>query len=128
MNIEPLETGSIVKIWHGNRGYDYVVLGVQGRGTSKKLGLLKNTCLNDDGNVRVNTKKIHSWAGVEQMEDFGVANKIKRVCGTRVNMSRGAINDFVRNRLENSTMRALKASDEIYANFDAADARLAASY
>lgn len=128
MNIEPLKTGSIVKIWHGNRGHDYVVLGVQGRGASKKLGLLKNSCLNEDGKIRSNTKVMHSWVDVEQMEDYGVANKISRVCGTRAIASRGGVADFVRNRLENHELRALKASDEVYANFDSADARLGTSY
>lgn len=128
MNIEPLETGSIVKIWHGNRGHDYIVLGVQGRGASKQLGLLKNTCLNDDGNVRSNTRKMHSWADVEQMEDFGTVSKISRVCGTRVITNRAGINDFVRDKLRNTTLRALKPRDEVYADFDAPDARIAASY
>lgn len=127
MEISPLKTGEIVKIWHGNRGYDYVILGVQGTGADRKLGLLKNTCLNDNGYVRLNTRKMHSWVPVKQMEEYGVANRIKRICGTRV-MNKHGITAFVRHRLKNVRMRALKESDEIYANASANDARIATSY
>ena len=45
----PLITGNIVKIWHGNRGHDYIVVAAQ-KDTSR-VGLIRNTCLNNDGTI-----------------------------------------------------------------------------
>ncbi|RLA61412.1 MAG: hypothetical protein DRQ78_08725 [Epsilonproteobacteria bacterium] len=124
---QPLVTGSVVKIWNENRGHDYVIVGIQGRSGHKKLGLVKNTCINNDGSFHAATRKIHSWIKVEQMEDFGTAPRVVRVEGSRV-ISRNHVTNFVRSRCGNRSLRSLKASDEVYPDLGSIDARSATSY
>lgn len=129
MDIEPLETGSIVKIWNGSRGIDYMVVGVERDDRVPiRLGLLRNTCLNSDGTVRANTTRIHKWLQISDDEGFGVAQQVKRVCGTRSLPSFTGLNDFLFGRLHLENLRTLQPVDDVYANPNASDARFASAF
>lgn len=124
---QPLVTGSVIKIWQENRGHDYMVVGVKGRGAAKRLGLLRNTCVNNSGEIHAATNKIHKWVKVEHLDDLNMAVKVKRVEGTR-SYTRDGIRSFVRNRIRDMGLRALKASDDIYPSLSAIDSRSSSIY
>jgi hypothetical protein len=124
---QPLVTGSVVKIWQENRGHDYVILGIRGTSGNRKLGLLRNTCINNDGEIHAATNKIHKWVDVEQLDEFNTAIRVKRVEGSR-EVSREGIRNFVRCRVGDTAIRALKDTDEVYPELHAVDARSASMY
>ena len=124
---QPLVTGSIIKIWQENRGHDYMVLGVKGIAGNKKLGLIRNNCVNNDGEIHAATKRIHKWIDIEKQDGFNTVANAKRVEGTR-SYSRTGIRNFVRGRIHDVSLKALKLSDEIYADLGAIDSRSSSLY
>ena len=57
INASTLTLGTIIRIWHGTRGHDYVFCGVD-KATQEVL-LLKNNCINMDGSIHASTKRFH---------------------------------------------------------------------
>jgi len=124
---EPLTTGSVVKIWNENRGHDYVIIGISGSSPNKKIALVKNTCINNNGKFHASTTKIHSWIKIKKIEDFNTADRVVRVEGVR-SINREHVADFVRDRCNNLTLRALKRVDDVYPSLSAVDARISTTY
>ncbi len=80
-----LRTGSIVRIWHGTRGHDYVIACVNR--AERKIGLIKNNCINNDGSIHASTNDVHKWVDYQNLGGERIVPKINRVIGYR------AIND-----------------------------------
>lgn len=119
---EPLTTGSIVSIWHGNRGHMYVIAGINV--AAKKLSLIRHNCFNGDGTIHKGTRnsrltrsgQFHKEISVEDFEDFDgakVATKVNRVYGQK-QINREALSEFVRRDVGRTTLRALKSDHEVY--------------
>jgi hypothetical protein len=114
---EPLTTGCIVSLWHGNRGHMYVVAGINV--AAKTLGLIKHNCINSDGNIHKATRlagKFHKEIAVEDFEDFDgakVATKVNRVFGQK-QINRQALATFARQDVGSTTLRELKSDHEVY--------------
>ena len=64
----PLLNGSVVKIWHGTRGHDYVVVCIDRN--AKKIGLLKHTTINYDGSIHGAVTGVRKWIPYEESEGF----------------------------------------------------------
>lgn len=135
MLTNPLKSGDMVKIWHGNRGHDYVILGYnQG---DRTLSLLKHNCINLDGSIHASTVAAAETGHYPRsykeipVDDFvdgqKVASKINRVVGTKI-LDRVAISSFVRKTLDNSTMRALNGGHQVFAPVGVTDIRDPATF
>lgn len=112
----PLETGSIVTIWHGNRGIPYVIAGLN-RG-DKTLSLLKATCINNDGTIHASVDDFHKEIAVDDfIEGVKVAGRVNRVLGTK-ELNRRALASFARQRAGDHRTVALTADHEIYPPVD----------
>lgn len=124
-----LTTGSVVKIWHGTRGHDYVVAGYNAR--RGEIGLIKHTCIKNDGTLHESTKQsfrrkgeYHSVVKVtDLMEGAKEAPAIVRVVGTR-EVNRAAMVDIVTNILGKSDT-ALQDRHSVYPCTEGHDARVA---
>lgn len=128
MNLNnPLTTGSIVTIWHGNRGVPYVIAGLN-RG-DKTLSLLRQTCINNDGTIHASTVGFHKEIPIEDfMEGIKVAPKVNRVLGTKV-INRRALAEFTRQRAGDFRTVALNTTHEVYPPIDVtADIRNSATF
>ncbi len=133
---QPLKTGTIASIWHGNRGHLYVVAGVERR--SKKITLVKHNCINVDGSIHESTraaaerrrlnggglpKSVKQIDYEEFVEGVLVAPKINRIYGDRV-INKPALARFIREDIGSQTIKGLAPSHEIYPSIDVtSDAR-----
>ena len=123
---QPLVTGSIVSLWHGNRGHVYVVAGIN-RG-DKTLDLIRHNCFNLDGTIHKSTIKaakrralrrgnpFHKTIPIEDFEGLDgvkVASKINRVFGTK-EIDKNGLATFVRRHAQSTTLVELKASHEVH--------------
>jgi hypothetical protein len=135
MEMYPIETGTLVKIWQENRGHDYMVIGLN-RG-DRTLSLIKNNCINSDGVIHGATQKMSQRTGEFHkeipIEDFlegdgsRVAPRIKRVIGTRL-YNRSHLSNYVRRAVRSTTLIALKTEHDIYAPIECVDARAAITF
>lgn len=120
----PLHNGSVVKIWHGTRGHDYVVVAINR--VEKKIGLIKHTCINNDGTIHGNTLRVNKWIPYEELGVQKIVPRITRVVGTR-DIDNTIIRDFLIATGENRVI-AVSAAHNVVASVDRAnDARLAAA-
>lgn len=118
----PLVNGSVVKIWRGSRGHDYVAVAIN-RAT-KKIGLLKHTCINEDGSIHAAVYAVHKWVKYEEFGDQKIVPKITRVVGTR-QVDNNQLREFL-TQVGNTNVLAIKPTHNVVANTDQAqDARLA---
>lgn len=118
----PISNGSVVKIWNGSRGHDYVVVAMNR--TTKQIGLIKHTCINQDGNIRSNTIGVHKWLSYEEFGVQKIVPRITRVVGTR-EVDNSVIANFLRASGHRNVIAA-RVSHNVIANPDvAADARQA---
>jgi hypothetical protein len=77
----PLLNGSVVKIWHGTRGHDYVVVCIDRN--AKKIGLLKHTTINYDGSIHGAVTGVRKWIPYEELGTQKIVPRIARVVGVR---------------------------------------------
>jgi len=120
----PLQNGSVVKIWHGTRGHDYVVVAINR--AQKKIGLIKHTCINNDGSIHGNTLRVNKWIPYEELGVRKIVPRITRVVGTR-DVDNSLIRDFLVATGETRVV-AVSAAHNVVASVDRAnDARLAAA-
>jgi hypothetical protein len=132
---QPLKTGTIASIWHGNRGHLYVVAGFEKR--AKKITLIRHNCINVDGTIHAATRaavarrrtsgtlpKSMKKVGYEEfVEGVLVAPKINRIYGDR-DINRPALAKFIREDMGSRTIGGLAPSNEIYPSIDiTSDAR-----
>jgi|JI10StandDraft_1071094.scaffolds.fasta_scaffold11426_5 hypothetical protein len=118
----PIANGSVVKIWNGSRGHDYVVVAVNR--TSKQIGLIKHTCINQDGNIRSNTVQVHKWISYEEFGVQKIVPRITRVVGTR-EVNNAILSQFLAD-CGHTGVIAARVTHNIVANPDGAtDARQA---
>lgn len=47
--------GTVLKIWHGTRGHDYVVVGIDK--SNREVHLIKHNSINQDGTIHASTSK-----------------------------------------------------------------------
>lgn len=134
MHTQPLQTGSVVSVWHGSRGNLYVLAGINFG--SKTLSFIKHNCINNDGSIHKLTKqagKIHLTVPFEILEDdeteetLKIVPKINRVLGTR-NINFVELATFVRRDVGSNTMRCLKPEHAVYPGVEAEDHRLATTF
>ena len=125
-----LQTGTIVRIWHGTRGHDWVVACIDTQ--SKQIGLVKNNCINNDGSIhralveQANYANRLKWIGYQNLGDEKITPKVNRIIGTR-ELNREHIASFVLASAPNS--RAVRKSDKVKAGIDPAmDNRTAVAY
>lgn len=120
----PLTNGSVVKIWNGSRGHDYVMVAINR--STKKIGLIKHTCINQDNSLRVGLARVHKWISYEEFGAQKIAPRITRVVGTR-QVDNAEIREFL-DRTGETNLVAASLVHNIVANVDvAADARTAAA-
>lgn len=134
MHAQPLQTGSIVSVWHGSRGNLYVLAGINFG--SRTLSFIKHNCINNNGTIHGATKKarkIHLEIPFENLEDdeleetLKIVPRINRVHGTR-NINYAELASFVRRDVGSNTLRCLKAEHAVYPGIEAEDHRLATSF
>lgn len=126
-----LTTGTIVRIWHGTRGHDYVIACINSG--NRKIGLIKNNCINNDGSIHqaLHTQALYNnrmkWIEYQNLGDEKIVTKVNRIVGTR-ELNRDHIATFVLASAPTGT-RALRASDRLKAGIDPAmDNRTATTY
>lgn len=120
----PLQNGSVVKIWKGTRGHDYVMVAINR--TTKKIGLLKHTCINEDGSIHGAVLKIRKWIPYEVLGEQKIVPRITRVVGTR-QIDNSKIRQFLLDSGETNVV-AVSPTYNVIAGADAVtDARLAAA-
>ena len=120
----PLQNGSVVKIWKGTRGHDYVMVAINR--TAKKIGLIKHTCINDDGSIHGALMGIHKWIPYEVLGEQKIVPRITRVVGTR-QVDNAKIRQFLL-QIGETNVVAVSPAYNVIAGADAVtDARLAAA-
>lgn len=120
----PLQNGSVVKIWHGTRGHDYVVVAINR--AQKKIGLIKHTCINNDGSIHGNTLRVNKWIPYEELGVQKIVPRITRVVGTR-EVDNSILRDFLIATGETRVI-AVSTAHNVVASVDRVnDARLAAA-
>ena len=132
----PLITGNIVKIWHGNRGHDYIVVAAQ-KDTSR-IGLIRNTCLNNDGTIH--KSKLRSMVNrrnrgesifdseIDIDQSTQKPGNINRVCGKRM-VAPGVVKQLLTAfQIEETWEFVGPKSAPIYPPLTASDARTATQY
>ncbi len=120
----PLVNGSVVKIWTGSRGNDYVVVAVNR--STKKIGLIKHTCINQDSSLRAGLGKVHKWLNYEEFGVQKIVPRVTRVVGTR-SVDNQQLREFLV-RVGEANVVAASPAHNIVANVDTAqDARTAAA-
>lgn len=120
-----LRTGSIVRIWHGSRGHDYVIACVNR--AEKKIGLIKNNCINNDGSIHAATNEVHKWVEYHNLGGERIVPRINRVIGYR-GISEQRLVDFLRIVAPNNVI-ALREDYNLKASIDLAqDNRAATTY
>lgn len=128
-NSQPLKTGSMITLWHGNRGNTYVILGYN-RG-SRTLSCIRHNCINNSGEIHAATRRAGKFHVEISVDDFldGIktAGKVNRVCGEKA-MDRTKLQSFVRNDVGSRTLIALKEEHEVYPPLEAFDGRAATSF
>ena len=133
---KPLITGNIVKIWHGSRGHDYIVLAAE-VGSSKR-GLIKATCLNNDGTINKHTlAKMVRKANAGQLifdkivdinkEQITPTGMIRRINGTRM-VAPGVVTQLLTSFQIGSQWEFVNKQTAIYPPLTALDARIATQY
>lgn len=142
IQINPLTTGTIIKIYNSNRGQDYVVLG-----RSKKDHLLimaKNSAITNDGKLFKQSKlyTLDMTAMFKASDPFYFVEKVKRVVGHRtlddvkkeklISLATGQT--FYKNGEKSkllsslNTFEILKNKDEVYPPLDTPDIKKVISY
>lgn len=134
LTINPLRSGTIIKIYASNRGQDYVIIGKSIE--KKKLFLVKNSAITNNG-LLFTQSKLYSLDIVpmfQKTDPFYFVPKIKRVVGHRilgdikkdvlinlVNGTQSFYNDI--NPVINSlnSFESLKTMDEVYPPLDTPD-------
>jgi len=71
--------GTVLKIWHGSRGHDYVVVGADP--TSREVHLIKHNSINSDGTIHASTAKSYFSHKKLSYNTSGVINKVSTVQG-----------------------------------------------
>lgn len=71
--------GTVLKIWHGTRGHDYVVAGVDT--TAREVHLIKHNSINADGTVHKGTAASYYSHKKVSYNTQGVISKVSTVQG-----------------------------------------------
>lgn len=84
LQINPLTTGTIVKIYNSNRGQDYVIIG-QSK-DEKTVVAVKNNAVTNDGGLFKQTKLyfLDLTPMFKETDPFYFVPKVKRIVGHRV--------------------------------------------
>lgn len=120
----PLQNGSVVKIWKGTRGHDYVMVAINR--TAKKIGLIKHTCINDNGSIHGSLTRVHKWIPYEKLGAQIIVPRITRVVGTR-HVDNNEIRQFLLDCGEDQVVAVSPAYNVIAGADIVTDARLAAA-
>lgn len=135
LQVNPLSTGTIVKIYNANRGQDYVVLGFSKR--YNKMLLAKNTCILNDGGV-YEKSKIYSLdvdCMFNKTDPFYFVPKVKRVSGHRT-LNETSVKNWIAKQDSTDdvmsqalkTFEVLKYRDEVFPPLDAPDIKKVINY
>jgi hypothetical protein len=71
--------GTIIKIWHGTRGHDYVCVGVDA--SKKELHLIKHNSINADGAIHASTAKAYFSHKKVSYNNLGIISGVSTVQG-----------------------------------------------
>lgn len=71
--------GTVVKIWHGTRGHDYVVVGVDTN--SREVHLIKHNSINQDGSIHAATAEAYFSHKKVSYNTHGIITGISTVLG-----------------------------------------------
>jgi hypothetical protein len=71
--------GTVLKIWHGTRGHDYVVCGIDT--ANRQVHLLKHNSINQDGSIHAATSRAFYSHKVLNYNAQGILNKVNTVVG-----------------------------------------------
>lgn len=113
--LDQLQFGSVVRLWHGTRGHDYVVCGVDR--TTDELMLLKNNCINKDGSVHKATKRIHKTIPMIKLrKDSYAISRISVIMGLRTGLDKKELRQFIETVRSNNKIRTLKPKYEYIAS------------
>lgn len=151
---QPLTTGSMVSMWHANRGHVYVVAGLN-RATNT-VDLIRHNCFNADGSIHKATITAARSRVANGIDPFapvarGGLSSCRRVCiqefididgvktAPMINRVYGdkeltrdrkrALADFIRGTLGSRTLIRLKPEHEVYPPLEVtADHRAPAQY
>ena len=81
-NKTPIGLGTIVTIWHGHRGHNYVIAGIDKK--TRKIFLIKNNCINQDGTIHRATSGFHKVLNFNSLNNV---KKVSTIVGVRTNLS-----------------------------------------
>lgn len=143
IQVSPLTSGTIVKIYNSNRGQDYVIIGQ----SQNKLLMAKNSAITNDGSLFKQTKlyTIDMVPMFKETDPFYFVPKVKRVVGHRslsaikkedlvtlVNATSRFYGEGIEGRVEIvdllNTFELLKLKDEVYPGLDVPDIKKIVSY
>lgn len=79
MQLKNIVKGTVVKVWTGRRGHDYVVVGQDIQ--NKRLLLIKNNCLTMEGGVHASTKHFHIKLPYTRIGNNYIVSGITRILG-----------------------------------------------
>lgn len=71
--------GTVLKIWHGSRGHDYVVVGADP--TAREIHLIKHNSINNDGRIHASTSRSYFSHKKLSYNTSGIISKISTVQG-----------------------------------------------
>lgn len=142
LQVSPLTSGTIIKVYNSNRGQDYVVLGQSKR--EGKLVLAKNNAITNDGTLFKQTKlyTLDIVALFKETDPFYFVPKVRRVVGHR------SLSEIKKTDLSNLSLKAewyaglgleklndiiesfelLKIRDEVYPPIDTPDIKKVVNY
>lgn len=93
IKLNQIALGTIIRIWHGSRGHDYVFCGID-KDTSEAL-LLKSNCINNDGSIHKSTTRFHKQIPVSKLGDKKwVVRRVSRIQGERASVDADIIQKF----------------------------------
>lgn len=132
----PIITGTMVSIWHGSKGKQYMVLGKTK--SKKSIVLINHNCINNSGKIHASTvralmaegsPKSIKYVSYETNDDgINVAQKISRITGDKV-INKRALAEFMLQVNTYEDMTALKSTHNVLADVNlTADMRTSARF
>lgn len=93
--LNTIQFGSVIRIWHGSRGHDYIFCGLTEDKNSALL--LKNNCINQDGSIHAATKRFHKTLALTKMakKKYTVSG-VSRICGLRPSVVEQSVLSFAK--------------------------------
>lgn len=71
--------GTLIKVWHGTRGHDYVCVGLDEK--KKELHLIKHNSINADGSIHAATARSYFSHKKVSYNNLGILSNVSTVQG-----------------------------------------------